>query len=594
MTYKKKLIEVALPLEIINSESSREKSIHYGHPNSLHLWWARRPLAAARAILWASLVDDPSSNPELFPTVDAQQEERNRLFSILTRLVTLENIDDESVLSEAQAEIRKCTRNNPPHILDPFAGGGAIPIEAQRLGLSVHAHDLNPVALTINKAMLEIPRAFIGCSPVNPKANSTLANTKWSGVSGLANDVQYYGNWIRDEAYKRIGNLYPKVKISDQEKPLTPIAWLWARTVNCPNPACACKVPLLKSFSLSRKSGKETYVKIIRDGNKARFVICKGKASESGTVNRKGAICPFCNTAISFQYIRSESNEHRVSEQLIAIVVEGRNGRQYVEASTEHEKMAAVARPIDCPTGSLAYYPGYINPTAYGFQEIASLFSNRQLVMLNTLVSLVRQLPEIIREDAKAKGMPDDGIHLNKGGKCASAYGEAVSVYLGFLIDKLTDYNSTISSWNSSAETLRGTFGLTGISMSWDYAEANPFSQSCGNIAGMLSGIVKAIERLPGSAEAEVSQYNAQVDSGLRNTLISTDPPYYSNVPYAAFADYFYIWMRASIGSIYPELFSTMLTPKNEELIADPYLRGGKNEAAEYFEKGMLEACKTM
>lgn len=594
MAIIKKLIEVALPLEIINSESSREKSIHYGHPNSLHLWWARRPLAAARAVIWASLVDDPSSHPEKFPTIEEQRLERERLFAILSRLVTLENINDEAVLSEARAEIFKSTNGNPPHVLDPFAGGGAIPIEGQRLGLHVHAHDLNPVALSINKAMLEIPRLFSCQAPVNPESTASLYNAQWNGSVGLAADVQYYGNWLRNEAYKKLGDLYPDVQAVDTGKSLTPIAWLWARTVTCPNPACGCTVPLVKSFTLSRKAGKETFVKLVPDGKKPRFIVCKGKGGAEGTVNRKGAVCPFCNTAVSFQYIRTESNEKRISAQLLAIVAEGKNGRQYCEATLEHERKANVEMPEQYPSGSLAHYPGYINPNAYGFTDIASLFSNRQLVMLTTLADLVRNIPAKVTRDARAAGMYDDGIRLSNGGRGATAYGDAVSVYLGFLIDKLTDYNSTISSWNSSAETLRGTFGLTGISMSWDYAEANPFSQSCGNISGMLSGIVKAIERLPGSADAEVSQFNAQVDSGLRDVLISTDPPYYSNVPYAAFADYFYVWMRASIGNVYPQLFGSMLTPKIEELTADPYLRGGKDEAAEYFESGMLQACKAM
>ena len=208
----KKLIEVALPLEKINAESAREKAIRHGHPSTLHLWWARRPLAAARAVVWASLVDDPSAHPELFPTIDDQNVERLRLFKILEELVTWENSNNEAVLKSAKAEILKSTNNTPPALLDPFAGGGAIPFEAQRVGLEAHAHDLNPVAVMINKAMIEIPPRFANVPPVNPDDNRMPINT-WSGTQVLEKDVRYYGEWIKKQAYKRIGHLYPQIQI---------------------------------------------------------------------------------------------------------------------------------------------------------------------------------------------------------------------------------------------------------------------------------------------------------------------------------------------------------------------------------------------
>ena len=259
MPPKKKLIEVALPLEAINAESAREKSIRHGHPSTLHLWWARRPLATARAVIWSSLVDDPSSHPEKFPTEEAQRQERERLFDILTRLVKWENSNDEEILAEAKAEILKSTDGNPPALLDPFAGGGAIPLEAQRLGLEAHAHDLNPVAVMINKAMIEIPPKFAGMRPVNPNAGRQgSANAGWKGAAGLAEDVRYYGEWMKQEAYKRIGHLYPKVKVPKEQGggEATVIAWIWARTVKCPNPACGCTIPLTSSYVLSKKKGQ--------------------------------------------------------------------------------------------------------------------------------------------------------------------------------------------------------------------------------------------------------------------------------------------------------------------------------------------------
>jgi len=259
MAIKKKLIEVALPLEAINSQSVAERYCHSGHPNQLHMWWARRPMVSTRAVIWSSLVDDPSSYPDKFPTLEDQQKERERLFAILTKLVKWENSNDEKILAEAKAEIMKSTDGNPPALLDPFAGGGAIPLEAQRLGLEAHAHDLNPVAVLINKAMIEIPPKFAGQAPVNPAVRETIGGNKnWKGATGLAEDVRYYGEWMKQEAYKRIGHLYPKVKVPNEQGggEATVIAWIWARTVKCPNPACGCEMPLASSFVLSKKKGK--------------------------------------------------------------------------------------------------------------------------------------------------------------------------------------------------------------------------------------------------------------------------------------------------------------------------------------------------
>lgn len=255
MAVKKKLIEVALPLDDINAASAREKSIRHGHPSTLHLWWARRPLAAARAVIWSSLVDDPSAHPEKFPTVEEQAAERERLFGILRELVVWENSNNDRVLNAAKAEIKKSMGDDLPPLLDPFAGGGAIPLEAQRLGLKAYAQDLNPVAVTINKAMIEIPPLFADKPAVNPEARGKLTNGGWSGNAGLAADVKFYGTWMKEEAQRRIGDLYPKVQVPAEQGggEATVIAWLWARTVKCPNPACGCRTPLIKSFDLSKK-----------------------------------------------------------------------------------------------------------------------------------------------------------------------------------------------------------------------------------------------------------------------------------------------------------------------------------------------------
>lgn len=595
----KKLIEVALPLEKINEESAREKSIRHGHPSTLHLWWARRPLAAARAVIWSSLVDDPSSHPEKFPTEEEQNQERQRLFRILEDLVVWENSNDERVLEAAKAEILKSTNGNPPALLDPFAGGGAIPLEAQRLGLEAHAHDLNPVAVMINKAMIEIPPRFAGMHPVNKDARTSRLEGSWSRAQGLAEDVRYYGEWMKQEAYKRIGHLYPKVKVPLEQGggEATVIAWIWARTVKCPNPACGCEMPLVHSFILSKKKGNEAWIETVYDDNKLSFRVHHSKKPKiEGTIGRKGAVCPNCGTPVGYPYIRTESVEGRMSSVLMAIVGEGRNGRIYLDADIEHRSAADVEKPENYPEGQLAYYPGHLNTNVYGLNEFHKLFTPRQLTALTTFSELVSEAQAKAEADAVAAGMKNDHLPLCNGGDGAKAYGEAVGVYLAFAVDRQADIGSSIASWINSIGAIRNTFGRQAIPMTWDYAEANPFSNSSGCFGNMLEWVVKCIDNFPSSQYlAEVSQFDAQSDCGLRNIMISTDPPYYDNIGYADLSDFFYVWMRQSLKDTYPELFSTMLVPKAEELIATPYRHDGSVEKAKnFFEDGMLSACKQM
>lgn len=597
----KKLIEVALPLEKINAESAREKSIRHGHPSTLHLWWARRPLAAARAVIWSSLVDDPSSHPEKFPTEEDQNKERQRLFTILEDLVVWENSNNEDVLNAAKEEILKSTDNNPPALLDPFAGGGAIPLEAQRLGLEAHAHDLNPVAVTINKAMIEIPPRFAGKAPVNPDAQVSAMRNGWNGAQGLAEDVRYYGEWMKQEVYKRIGHLYPKVKVPHEQGggEATVIAWIWARTVKCPNPACGCEMPLASSFVLSKKKGHEAWVKPIPDGDKVHFEVQNGKCPkeyESYKTGRGAAFkCPCCGEVTTDEYVKSEGKAGRLGTQLMAIVGDGKHGRIYLSPNEEHILAARVEKPENGPTGALPENPRWFSPPAFGMTHYDDLFTPRQLTALTTFSTLVSEAQAKAEADAAAAGMKNDHLPLRNGGDGAKAYGEAVGVYLAFVIDKMSDYHSSICSWNSVGEKMRNTFGRQAIPMVWDYAECNPFCTSSGSYNNMLAWVEKSILGLPASDVAEVSQADAQSDCGLRNIMISTDPPYYDNIGYADLSDFFYVWMRQSLKDTYPELFSTMLVPKVEELIATPYRHDGNVEKAKnFFEDGMLSACKQM
>ncbi len=592
----KKLIEVALPLDDINAAAAREKSIRHGHPSTLHLWWARRPLAAARAVIWASLVDDPSSHPEEFPTPEDQAAERERLFGILRELVVWENSNDERVLGAAKAEIRRSMGDDVPALLDPFAGGGAIPLEAQRLGLEAYAQDLNPVAVTINKSMIEIPPKFAGRPAVNPEAQERAAMDDWSGNNGLAADVEYYGGWMKQEAARRIGHMYPKVAVPAEQGggEATVIAWLWTRTVKCPNPACSHDAILVRSFDLSKKKGKEWHVEPACEGGEMRFEVAPGKATREGTVNRRGATCIHCGAPVSFDHVREESREGRMGAKLMAVVAEGAKGRIYIAPDKVQIEAADVPMPEDYPQGKLAYYPGHLNTNVYGLDEFWKLFTNRQLTALTTFSSLVGAAQERAEADAVAAGLPDDGVGLDEGGRGARAYGEAVGVYLAFVVDKLTDYHSSICSWHSSRELIRNVFGRQAIPMTWDYAEANILSESAGSYSSMIGWILKALAELPhAEQDGHAKQFDAQSDNGMRGIMVSTDPPYYDNIGYADLSDFFYVWLRQSLRRTFPKLFSTMLVPKHEELVATPYREDrGKQGARDFFEQGMFSTFK--
>lgn len=596
MAVKKKLIEVALPLEDINAASAREKSMRHGHPSTLHLWWARRPLAAARAVIWSSLVDDPSAHPEEFPTAEEQADERERLFNILRDLVVWENSNDERVLDAAKAEIRKSMGDDLPPLLDPFAGGGAIPLEAQRLGLEAYAQDLNPVAVTINKAMIEIPPLFAGKAALNPKARGDLHNEGWTGNSGLAADVEYYGNWMREEAARRIGHLYPKVQVpAGQGGDGTVIAWLWARTVRCPNPACGGEAILVRSFDLSKKKGKEWHVEPVCEGGEVSFEVAPGKATQDGTVNRRGATCLHCGAPIDFKYVRAEGRAHRMGEKLMAIVAEGKRGRVYCAPNDEQASVADIPKPDEYPDADIASNPRDFKTPNYGLATFSQLFTNRQLTVLTTFSMLVGEAQKRAEKDAVAAGLADDGVGLADGGTGARAYGEAVGVYLAFVIDQLTNQSSSICGWNAPNTQMRTVFARQAIPMTWDYAESNPFSNSSGCFDNVFNLELQAFEGLVGSHAIPgiARQRDAQSDNGMRGIVVSTDPPYYDNIGYADLSDYFYVWLRRSLRNTYPQLFSTMLVPKHEELVATPYRENrGKEGAKSFFEEGMFRTFK--
>lgn len=613
MDYPKKLIEVALPLDDINAASAREKSIRHGHPSTLHLWWARRPLAAARAVLFAQLVNDPGGQrgwgAKRGQTKEDAQREREKLFDILRDLVKWENTNNEAVLEKARAEIRrsweetcKLTGDNPenlPAFHDPFAGGGAIPLEAQRLGLEAHASDLNPVAVLINKAMIEIPPKFANRPPIHPDQDKETVGRDWRGAEGLAEDVRYYGQWMRDEAFRRVGHLYPKAELPKElgGGEALVIAWIWARTVESPNPAYkGCHVPLVSNFFLSTRKGQQVWIDPVVTGREYRFEIRTGTPrspteTRTGTKLGRGASfrCLLSGVPIAADYIKAEGKAGRMGQRMLAVATQGRKGRVFLPATEEMENLASQASPLWNPDQKLNNDPRAIWTPAYGLETYADLFTARQLLALTTFTELCSEVAERVSVDARATGMVDDGQSLQNGGASVSAYGDAVACYLALAISRSTDYWSSICTWRSDPKNLGvgHVFSRQGIPMTWDFAEGNPFSDSSGNWTLNLSWIVKVLGRLdphrPGSC---VQASASDVDMGIA-PVISTDPPYYDNIGYADLSDFFYVWLRKALRPILPELFATIAVPKGEELVASPYRHGGKAEAEEFFLSGM-------
>ena len=913
---RKKLIEVALPLEAINTASAREKSIRHGHPSTLHLWWARRPLAAARAVIFAQMVDDPSAYPDLFPTEAKQEAERQRLFRIIEDLVTWENTTNETVLQRAREEIwrswrRTCAgnadhpqakalfnRDKLPAFHDPFAGGGALPLEAQRLGLESYASDLNPVAVLINKAMIEIPPMFAGQPPVNPSQGSqeprpqgdldlprphkawhsrdylphfdnpglvqaitfrladsvpgdvieqwclelalsgaepasdprcaelrdrieTYADTgkgdcwlrdprcaeivedallhfdgqryrllawcvmpnhvhvlietipgfplgdivhswksftakvcnerlnrdgrfwmpdyfdrfirddehlrraatyihenpvraklcqdpcdwrpgsagilpaalqkekaepgtagilpatlqkekaggtpalpgghdlPWAakhlarsfhkekaggtpaipgtiypgqpsilpaaftkekagetpalpgGAQGLAADVRYYGQWMRDEAEARIGHLYPKVAVTAemaQERPdlkpyvgrqLTVIAWLWARTVKSPNPAFAhIDVPLASTFLLSTKAGKEAYVEPVIEANGYRFTVKTGKPKDAEAAKRgtksggshSAFLCLMSGTPMPFNYLREEARAKRMGARLMAIVAEGTRGRVYLPPTPEMEEVALKAKPRWKPEVEICHWPGRTNVVEYGLTQFGDLFTPRQLVALTTFSDLVGEARERIHRDAISAGLAEDPKPLRDGGTGATAYAEAVAVYLGIALSRLADAQNSLCQWGPSANQTQHLFRRQAVPMVWDYAESSIFSGAAGDLVTSLGSMCRVLDQLGTGPRGISTHADAQNQPLSTGKTISTDPPYYDNIGYADLSDFFYVWLRRSLKPVFPELFATLAVPKAEELVATPYRHGSKEKAETFFLNGMTEA----
>ncbi len=639
----KKLIEVALPLDEINKAAAREKSIRHGHPSTLHLWWARRPLAAARAVLFAQLVNDPawkySDEARGRPGVrSAITKKRNELFRLLAQLVQWESTKDAGVIERAQAEIRAswqevCEANSshpdaarlfsvehPPEFHDPFAGGGALPLEAQRLGLTAHASDLNPVAVTINKAMIEVPPRFVGRAPVGPRRAGRQTESKalndWPGTSGLAEDVRRYGAWFAGLAKERLGRFYAPVEVTQSlaagrkdlapyvGKRLTVIAWVWARTVRSPNPAFSdVHVPLVSTFMLSKKRGKQCWVEPVRDGDAGyHFDVKTGEPPDSAARGTKapgrGAdfFCVLSNSPITGDYIKAEGKAGRLGTRLLAVVAEGSQRRLYLPPRQEDEAMAGEAKPSWRPKGEVPARLSGGTCVPYGLASWGDLFTDRQALTLETLAGLIKDVREDVVARARAAGW-DDGDTLEQGGDGARAYADAIATYLAFLVDKEAESLCSLATWSAAPknELVVGTFRRQALPMTWDFGEANPFASSSGSITKNASAIAKVIDlSLSGFSAGSAEQADAQTQTTSEMKVISTDPPYYDNINYSDLSDFFYVWMRRSLSDVFPSLFQTLAVPKGEELVATAHRHGGREAAEKFFLSGMTDAMRRL
>ncbi len=679
---RKKLIEVALPLEAINLESLRRKQkAPKGWPTSFHKWWAQRPLAAARAVIFAQMVDDPSiyldvlrsdqklrrkaesalkarlklweeaaalakktkgtglsvPEPGPAPTLDdtLADQERQRLFGIIEDLVLWDNTMNGAVLEAARDEIwqswrRTCAENadHPrakelfdrqklPPFCDPFAGSGSLPLSAQWFGLESYASDLNPVAVLINKAIIEIPSNFAAKPPVNPESrkDKSLIDRGWQGARGLAEDVRYYGRWMRDEAEKRIGDLYPKVEVTAsmaKERPdlkkyegqkLTVIAWIWARTVKSPNPAFAkVDVPLASTFMLSTKAGKEVYVEPVIENGSYRFTVKVGKpkntaAATTGTSagKRKAFTCLISGVPIGYEYIRAEAKSGRMGERLMAMVAEGERGRVFLSPTTAMETLARSRSPEWKPEGDVPARLTGGTCVPYGLERWGNLFTARQLVALTTFSDLVQEAREKVERDALAANLSNDKTPLRAGGNGVTAYADAISTYLACVLDRMIYYGSNLTSWLPKDNALRDCMPRQGLAMTWDFAECNPIGKSSGDVITCTNSVSNYLELAMPCAAGVATQCDAQTTvAGGKVCVFSTDPPYYNNIAYADLSDFFYVWLRRSLKPVFPDLFATLTVPKTEELVALPHRHGGEEKAEAFFLDGMTKAMRRL
>ena len=584
MPYKK-LIETAIPVSKINTETEREKTARNGMPSNVHIWWTRDPMAVARTSIFESLIDDPAEHPELFPSQDEQDTERERLLRIAESLSEIESADRKDILEIALKEIQRNASGQLPTVFDPFVGGGTIPVEAHRLGLRSSSSDLNAVAGMITTVVSDIPSRFSNTVTVHPRTEMTL-DIELPGASGFAEDVRYYGEKLQEKALQKIGYLYPKVKDPESDKELDVSAWIWARTVKCPNPSCGCNIPLSSSYDLAKKKGSEAWVEPVVEDGIIRFKMHR-EPNPGGKLKPKVAQtavfkCPACGEITPDAYVKECGIKHNIDSQLIAVVADNGKKRLYLEATTEQEKAAQVNAPKNVPHGDLPNFPKRFSPPSFGLTDYADLFTNRQLVFITSMMDLAKEMQSDVEKDALEKGFADDGITFADGGCGALAYAEAVRIVLILTISKLLDRCSNICSWStSSGGSLRNVFSRAAMPMIWDYAEGNPFASAGGSFANALSRTCDTLALLPAGIDGSTKVADAVMPNDVKDAMIVTTLPYYDRASYSDLSDFFYVWMKYGLGDLYPTYFSGDISPKQEDMTAFSHRYGGDKKKAD-------------
>ena len=595
----RKLIETAIPVSVINRESEREKTARNGMPSNVHIWWSRRSMAAARSTLFASLVDDPAAHGELFPTEDDQIRERQRLMKLAEELALVENLSNDELLETARKEIRRSTPGKLPEVFDPFVGSGTIPVEAHRLGLDTVSSDLNAVAAIITTVVSDIPSRFFDSVPIHPKDELTM-EIPLPGAQAFAEDLQYYGNRILEETRDRVGYLYPQIYDSESGKELDVSAWIWARTVKCPNPSCGCSIPLSSSYDLAKKKGSEAWVEPVVESGKVQFSVhrephCeeKGKPKVAQTAVFK---CPVCGEITQDAYVKECGVNHRIQSQMVAIVADNGKNRLYLDVNSEQERMADVAPPKELPHGDLPNFPRRFAPPSFGLTDYADLFTNRQLVFIITMMAQAKEIQEKVESDAIAQGLPDDGIAFSDGGHGALAYAQAIRIAMTLTISKVLDRCSSLCSWDSSGGgSLRNVFARSYMPMIWDFAENNPFVAAGGSFSNALLRTCEAIANLPAGLQGRTSVADATEPNSVRNAIISTEIPYYDKAGYSDLSDFFFVWLKFGLADLFPYYFPGATSPKKEELTAFSYRWGGdRKQANAFYEEGLNIAFKNL
>lgn len=565
--YKKKLIEVALPLLAINRAAAAEKLIHVGTTSNLHAWWARRPLAACRAVVFASLVDDPGE----YLSADAAEVKRQELFALMEKLVLWKSKDDQAVLEEAKREIARSANGELPIVMDPFCGSGSIPIESLRLGIDTIGSDLNPIAVSISKALVEVPHVISGHDAISPKASKSLL--RGPGFEAFRVDLAFYSKRIMERAREGASQLYAESYSGSS----APIAWLWCRTAACPNPGCETTIPLISSLWLSKTPKSRAFLRVAnRDSRSPRicFDVVVGDADEpeSPTVNDTGAVCPRCETPVPFAALRDQGRAGKLGFQLNAYVTKAGSAMQFHPASAEHEAKAMAAVPEWVPDTKLPDAALGFRVQAYGLTLHRDLFLPRQLAALSIFATALDQTIIDVRKDAR--GDVD--------------YANAVALYLAIFFDRLVQTNNALVRWFVHAERpskAQPTFDKQTVQMVWDFAETNPLADSTGGWGTCCKYPQTALDSLPQRpAHGQVLHGDsAELTLPPGKYMFSTDPPYFDNIGYADLSDFFYIWLRRVLLKVYPDVFRTILVPKSDEIISDPSRHAGDRTTAREF-----------